>query len=72
MNYRSWQAEILQEHAEGCDLRRNLSRHIFVVFKGWFLVDIFRTFHLVIVPNSADIGKFTEYCSQNAMMGQSP
>ena len=47
VNYRSWQAEILQERAEGCiqvDLQKKKSvkdynnAFLFCGFVGWFLV----------------------------------
>ena len=54
LNYRSWQAEILQEHAEGCikvDLQKKIRQDFFIL---WFCRGHkFKTFDLVPVPNSA-------------------
>ena len=51
VNYRSRQAEILQERAEGC-IQVDLQKKI-LIFILWFCRGGFQTFHLVPVPNSA-------------------
>ena len=52
MNYRLWQAEILQQHAEGC-IQVDLNWILWFCSGGVLVINIFQAFHVVPVPNSA-------------------
>ena len=53
--YRSWQAEVLQEHAERC-IQLDLQKKIMVFCRGVvFLAINSKIFYLVTVPNSAQM-----------------